>query len=164
MSYEDAQSTLNRSGGFNLASMAAKKLSNYDGRPDLLVFRDWKEKLEQFFILARVLNDTDKITLGKMQLMGRAIVWSSGVHEISWHSFVAALYKECIPADLRTIQIAKLRKTKQRTSALEYRRLFDDVMAGLEITDDEVKKIFIEGLKHPLKNFLTAQLAILPKE
>ena len=164
MNSEEAHSSLSHpSQGVNLAALAAKKLTSYDGTPNVLMFADWKRNLEQFFSLGKVGNEEEMIAVAKMQLSGRAGIWANSISYPNWSSFIRALQDECIPADIRIIQIANLRKLKQRTSALEYRKAFDTLMLGLNITDDEARRIYVDGLKQPLKNFVTAQLAMHPE-
>ena len=160
MDFQDAQSIITGSGSSSLVAMAAKNLVKYDGSPDVISFQNWKKKLEQFFILARINNELEKVTLGKMQLVGKAYTSSDVLPDQSWDVFTSSLYKDCIPADMRRILIAKLKNVKQRSSAEEYRRQFNEILCCLDITDDEAQRTFISRLKPMVQTLVSYQLSV----
>lgn len=159
--FKDAVDTSGNS--INWTVVASKTLQVYDGKQDIMAFRSWQKGLERFFVITGLTEDTKKITLAQMYLVGLASSWADSFDLIKgWTCFLEELERECIPADLRSSLISKLRNLRQRTSALEYRRQFDEIHAHVDITDDEAKRTFLEGLKMPLRHYVVAQLAMNP--
>lgn len=132
---------------------AAKALVTYDRSTDLSAYHNWKSKLDRFFSAARINDENDRITPAKIQLVGRAGNWADRCVASTWEQFAKAFI---------SLVIQKLKQLRQKCNAAEYRMKFDEILPCADITDDEARRIFIDGLKPNLLLYVVSQIAVDP--
>ncbi|CAH9066959.1 unnamed protein product [Cuscuta europaea] len=111
----------------------------------------WLIRVERYFKLNQV-SDNDKVEVVLIAMADKALNWyqwwEEKTSDHSWVNFKVALIRRFQPALVQN-PFGPMLSVKQTSLVMEYRDLFERVVAPLKLTDQELllKGVFLKGLR-----------------